>query len=83
MAAIDNKWEMNIPTSIYLTKVSAWDHGSTANTFRAPLSVLQIGGRLIRWLRDNDVRAVICHGHRHISYLRTIEYAHHTGFRCS
>ena len=59
----------------------SWRAGDSplAPFLHVPAAEWQKGKRMIEYLRDNDVRAVICNGYRYISYLRIIRYCRRAG----
>jgi glycosyltransferase involved in cell wall biosynthesis len=77
--AAEFAWTVGVPTSINASFFGAPTDSPLASVFRAPLAEWRKGGRLIRYLQENDVRAVICCAYRYISYLRTIRYCHRAG----
>ncbi len=50
-----------------------------AGTFHAPLAEWTKGRQLIDYIHKNNVCAVICNGHRYLSYLRLIGHCHRAG----
>jgi glycosyltransferase involved in cell wall biosynthesis len=75
----DFDWNMTMPEAIHVSHFGAAGDSPTAGTFRRPLYEWRKGGRLIDYLKANDVRAVIMFGYRYISYRRTIRYCHQSG----
>ena len=75
----DFKWAVDVPGSIHASYFNRPGDSPLASTWRAPVWEWRKGGRLINYLRANDVRAVICQGYRYISYLRVIRYCHRHG----
>lgn len=75
----DFKWAAPIPDAINVTHLGRKGESPLAGTFHSPLGEWQKGGRLIEYLRDHHVGAVICFGYRYISYLRLIRYCHAAG----
>ena len=67
-------WHLQPPESINAHFFGSTDDSPLAGTFRRPISEWRKGGRLIEYLKQNDVQAVIMMGYRYISYLRTIRY---------
>jgi glycosyltransferase involved in cell wall biosynthesis len=75
----DFDWEVSIPESIHATYWSAKDDSPLASTFSHPLREWRKGGRLIRYLSENQIRTVITFGYRYLSYLRTIRHCDRAG----
>ncbi len=75
----DFKWAVDVPENIHPRYFNRRGDSPLASTWRAPVWEWRKGGRLIDYLRANDVRAVICQGYRYISYLRVIRYCHRHG----
>ena len=75
----DFDWKLDLPEAIHATHIGAPGDSPTASTFSRPVYEWRKGGRLIKYLKDNDIRAVIMLGYRHASYLRTIRYCGRTG----
>jgi glycosyltransferase involved in cell wall biosynthesis len=75
----DFKWESQPPAEIHVTYFGSPGDAPNAGTLHAPLGEWRKGGRLIDYLRDNDVRAVVCLGYRYLSYLRLIAHCHRVG----
>ena len=75
----DFRWNVEIPTSINVQSFGRAGDSPLASSLSSPTWEWQKGGRLIHYIRDHDVRAVICSGHRYLSYLRTIRYCHQAG----
>ncbi len=72
----DFDWDLDPPESIHASFFGSKEDSPQAGTFRSPISEWRKGGRLIEYLKHNDVRAVIMSGYRYISYFRTIRYCH-------
>jgi glycosyltransferase involved in cell wall biosynthesis len=75
----DFDWRMNVPEVINVQHFGAAGDSPTAPTLRHPFNEWRKGGRLIDYLKANDIRAVVMFGYRYISYHRTIRYCHHAG----
>lgn len=73
------RWNVEIPTSINVQSFGRAGDSPLASSWSSPAWEWQKGGRLIRYIREHDVRAVICLGYRYFSYLRTIRYCHRAG----
>ena len=76
-AAFD--WTVEVPPTIHASSFAAPDDSPLAGSFAAPLREWQKGGRLIRYLELNDVRAVILNGYRYLSNWRVINRCHRAG----
>ncbi len=72
-------WNVDNAAEINLTQLGRPGDSPLAGTFHAPLHEWKKGGRIIEYLRRNNVRAVIINGHRYISYLRVLQFCHHHG----
>ena len=75
----DFDWGMNPPASIHVQFFGEKDDSPLAAPHRKPVSEWQKGGRLIRYLQQNNIKTVIMLGYRYISYLRTIRYCNAVG----
>jgi glycosyltransferase involved in cell wall biosynthesis len=75
----DFKWAVDVPASVSLRHFGCGDDSPLASPWRAPLREWRKGGRLIEYLRSNNIRAVVCNGYRYISYYRVIRYCHRAG----
>lgn len=75
----DFKWAAAVPQAINATHLGRKGDSPLAGIFHAPLREWEKGGRLIEYVRDHNIRAVICNGHRYISYLRLIRHCHSAG----
>jgi glycosyltransferase involved in cell wall biosynthesis len=75
----DFEWKLHPPESIRARFFGSPDDSPLAGTLRRPIAEWQKGGRLIEYLKQNDIRAVILFGYRYISYLRTIRYCDAAG----
>jgi glycosyltransferase involved in cell wall biosynthesis len=70
----DFNWDIQPPDSINVHHFGSKDESPLASSLHKPLREWHKGGRLIEYLTQNDVRAVIMLGYRYISYLRVIRY---------
>ena len=77
--AAEFAWTVNAPPAINATFFGAPGDSPLAPFLHAPSAEWAKGGRMIDYLRDNNVQAVICNGYRYISYLRIIRYCRQTG----
>jgi glycosyltransferase involved in cell wall biosynthesis len=78
-ADADFHWDVEIPPAINAQSFGRAGDSPLASSWSAPSWEWRKGGRLIQYIRDHDVRAVVCTGYRYISYLRTIRYCHGAG----
>jgi glycosyltransferase involved in cell wall biosynthesis len=78
-ADADFRWDVDIPASINAQSFGRPGDSPLASSRSAPVWEWCKGGRLIEYIREHDVRAVVCTGYRYISYLRTIRYCHGAG----
>jgi glycosyltransferase involved in cell wall biosynthesis len=72
----DFDWSVHVPASINATYFAEGDDSPLASPLHAPLREWRKGKRLIEYLHSHQVGAVICHGYRYLSYLRTIQHCH-------
>jgi glycosyltransferase involved in cell wall biosynthesis len=72
--AADFKWNVAIPPEINVARFGAPGEHPLENPLLRPLWGWRKGGRFIRYIRENRVRAVIINGYRFISYLRLMSY---------
>jgi glycosyltransferase involved in cell wall biosynthesis len=75
----DFKWSVRFPESINVVHFGHEGESPLEGSFRAPIREWRKGGRLINYLHENEVRAVILNGYRYISYLRVIQHCHRSG----
>jgi glycosyltransferase involved in cell wall biosynthesis len=75
----DFQWVVNIPASINLTSFGRADDSPLASTLHAPWNEWRKGGRLIHYLHQNNIRAVICNSYRYLSFLRVISHCYRAG----
>jgi glycosyltransferase involved in cell wall biosynthesis len=71
-------WRMELPAAIHASFFGAGD-SPQARILRRPLYEWGKGGRIIDYLKFNDIRAVIVLGYRYMSYVRVIRYCHQAG----
>jgi glycosyltransferase involved in cell wall biosynthesis len=74
----DFAWTVECPPEIHASYFGPADP-PLASVLHAPLAEWRKGERIIHYLRENNIRAVILQGYRYISYLRTIDYCHRAG----
>src|SRR5262249_6483101 len=70
----DFDWHLEPPESIHARFFGSKDDSPLAGMFRRPFSEWRKGGRIIEYLDQNNIKAVILLGYRHISYLRIIQH---------
>ena len=75
----DFDWQVHLPPEIHFLGVSAPGEHPLDNPLRRPWSEFRKGTRLIRYLNEHNVRAVIFNGYRYIPYLRLMNYCHRHG----
>src|SRR4051812_11186436 len=75
----DFDWQIQPPDSINTRHFGSKDDSPLSGTFSRPFGEWQKGRRIIDYLTQNDVRAVIMLGYRYISYLRVIHYCNRVG----
>ncbi len=75
----DFVWTMETPTSINVSQFSEQGESPMAGLLHAPLVEWRKGGRIVEFLRRNNVRAVMVNGYRYLSYLRVIDHCHRRG----
>jgi glycosyltransferase involved in cell wall biosynthesis len=75
----DFDWQVNLPPEIHASNVSALGEHPLDNPLRRPFVEVRKGRSLIRYLRENNARAVILNGYRYISYLRLMAYCSRHG----
>lgn len=73
------RWKVDVPLSINLEHFGRPGDSPLDSTLSAPIWEWRKGGKLIQYLRQNNVRAIICFAYRYISYLRIIDYARRSG----
>lgn len=67
-------WRVDTPAEIHVTRFGAEGEHPLENPLRRPVWGWRKGGRLIRYVQENRLRAVIIFGYRFISYLRLMNY---------
>lgn len=72
-------WTIDVPSSIHLSSFGAPSDSPHASSLHAPLKEWQKGGRLIGYLHEHNVRAVICNNYRYLSFLRVIRHCCRAG----
>lgn len=77
--AAEFDWKLDVPESIHVRTFGAPDDSPVASPLRGARRDWRKGGRLIEYLRTNNVRAVITFGYRYLSYLRVVRYCRRAG----
>jgi glycosyltransferase involved in cell wall biosynthesis len=75
----DFKWQLRPADSINVVDFGCPGDSPLASPFRAPLREWRKGGRLIQYLCENNVRAVICFGYNYLSYVRVFQHCRRAG----
>jgi glycosyltransferase involved in cell wall biosynthesis len=75
----DFRWGCVPPESIHVSHFGRPGDSPLASTFHSPRYEWGKGGRVIQYLREHDIRAVIVNGYRYLSYLRLIGHCHKAG----
>jgi glycosyltransferase involved in cell wall biosynthesis len=75
----DFDWGVATPPEVNATNFSAKGEHSLDNPLRRPVAEWRKAGRLIRYLKTHDVKAVIFCFYRYISYLRVMDYCYRAG----
>jgi glycosyltransferase involved in cell wall biosynthesis len=76
--AADFDWKVKCPREIYASYFGSNDR-PLGGALDGPLAEWRKGNRIIRYLRENNIRAVILNGYRYISFLRAIRHCHRAG----
>jgi glycosyltransferase involved in cell wall biosynthesis len=74
--ADDFKWKLDVPLEIRVTHFGTAGEDVYDNPLRHPLRDWRKGGRFIRYLQEQNIRAVVCSSYRFISHLRLMSYCH-------
>jgi glycosyltransferase involved in cell wall biosynthesis len=74
--AADFKWNVEIPLELHLQRFGAVGEHPLENPLKRPVWGWRKGGRMIRYFRENNIRAAIINGYRFISYLRLMNYCY-------
>lgn len=75
----DFDWNLDIPPEINLSFHGTADDDPIATLHHAPLREWHKGGRLIDYLRQHNVRVVVCIVPRYLSYVRMVLYCRRAG----
>jgi glycosyltransferase involved in cell wall biosynthesis len=76
--AAEFNWKYDVPDSIHATYFAGQNDSALASSLNAKTwwPEWQKGGRILQYLKDNNVHAVILNGYRYPSYLRVISSCH-------
>lgn len=77
--AADFEWNVDIPPGVELVRFCEKGENPLENPLRRPLHDWKKGGQLIRYFRENDIRAAIIIGYRFLSLLRLMRSCHRDG----
>jgi glycosyltransferase involved in cell wall biosynthesis len=72
----DFDWRVNVPPEIHVSNFSIAEEHSLDNPLRRPYAELRKAGRLIRYFKAHDVRAVVFGSYRYIAYMRLMDYCY-------
>ncbi len=72
----DFDWSVAAPPEINATNFSAAGEHPLDNPLRRPVAEWRKAGRLIRYLKTHDVKAVVFCFYRYLSYLRVMDYCY-------
>jgi glycosyltransferase involved in cell wall biosynthesis len=72
----DFDWQVNLPQEIHAANVSAPGEHPLDNPLRRPLVEISKGAQLVRYFKENNVRAAVLNGYRYISYFRLMDYCY-------
>ncbi len=75
----DFNWQVDFPPDVAYSRFAVADESALDGLLRRPLSEWKKGGRLIRYIRENRIRAVILNGYRYVSFLRVMDYCCRSG----
>jgi glycosyltransferase involved in cell wall biosynthesis len=75
----DFDWSAAAPAEINTTNFSSRGEHSLDNPLRRPIGEFRKAGRLIQYLKTQEVKAVIFCFYRYLSYLRVMDYCHRAG----
>ncbi len=77
--AADFDWDVTVPPEINVRWFGSPTDSPVAKLYHTPLREWGKGGRLISYLEQNDIRAVVCGMPRYLSYLRVVLHCHRVG----
>jgi glycosyltransferase involved in cell wall biosynthesis len=69
-------WPSNLPSEINATDMSCAGDSPVVHLLRRPWTELRKAGRLVAYLKRNNVRAVIFNSYNYISYLHLMHFCH-------
>jgi glycosyltransferase involved in cell wall biosynthesis len=72
----DFDWSVAVPPEINTTNFSTVGEHSLDNPLRRPIGEFRKAGRLIRYLKTHEVKAVVFCFYRYLSYLRVMDYCY-------
>src|SRR4051812_30621119 len=72
----DFDWQVHVPPEIHIHNVSAPGEHALDNPLHRPWSEIRKGARLVRYLKEHNVRAVLFNGYRYIPYVRLMNYCY-------
>lgn len=75
----DVNWHVETPESIHVRYFGEGNDSVADSIFRAPRQEWRKCDRFVTYLRDNNVKAVICNGYQYLSYWRLIRHCHRVG----
>jgi glycosyltransferase involved in cell wall biosynthesis len=75
----DFRWSIHLPEAVNVRHFNRPGESPLAGTFDAPIHEWRKGGRLIRYVHEHNVRAVICNNYRYLSFLRVIRHCNRVG----
>ncbi len=77
--AAEFDWKVEVPASINATYFGAPGESPLGSSLGSVRPEWRKGGRIIRYLQENNVRAVVMNGYHYPSYLRVVNYCHRAG----
>ena len=79
--AAEFDWKFAVPDSIHTTYFGAANDSPLASSLnpRTWLPEWQKGGRILRYIQENNIKAVVLNGYRYPSYLRVIQSCYRSG----
>ena len=77
--AADFDWAIEVPPAIRLTNLGSPGDSPLRSPWSAPLTEWRKGGRIVRYLEENNVQALIILTPRYISYLRVVAHCRWAG----
>jgi len=77
--AAEFDWKVDVPASINATYFGAPGESPLGSNLRSVRAEWRKGGRIIRYLQEHSIRAVVMNGYHYVSYLRVVNYCHRAG----